>query len=89
MPITRSAKKALRQNKKRYVRNLRYRRSVKSAIKQVRAFVAQNKPKEAEKALPQLYKIRDKAAKKNIIKKNTAARYKSRLTKAVRQQKKA
>ena len=89
MPITRSAKKALRQNKKRYVRNLRYRRSVKSAIKQVRAFVAQDKQKEAEKALPQLYKILDKSAKKNIIKKNTAARYKSRLTKAMRQQKKA
>ena len=36
---------------------------------------------EAKKLLPQLYKLLDKAAKVGLIKKNTAARKKSRITK--------
>lgn len=38
---------------------------------------------EALKLLPQAYKAIDKAAKTNVIKKNTAARKKSRLTKLI------
>jgi small subunit ribosomal protein S20 len=34
----------------------------------------------ATQAVPQTFSIVDKAAKQGIIKKNTAARYKSRLT---------
>ncbi len=39
--------------------------------------------KEAEKMLPNVYKVIDKAAKRGIIKKNNAARKKSRLTKQI------
>lgn len=83
MPITRSAKKALRKNKKQRVRNMRNIRTMKQAVKQVRRFVAQGKQEDAKKLLPTLYKVLDKSTKKNILKKNTAARYKSRITKAV------
>jgi len=39
------------------------------------------KIEEAKKLLPQVYKILDKAAKERVIKKNTVARKKSRITK--------
>ena len=81
MPITKSAKKALRQNEKRRVHNLKYKRKMKKLVKQVRGLVTEKKKKEAKKLLPQVYKILDKTAKVGIIKKNTASRNKSRLTK--------
>lgn len=81
MPITKSAQKALRQNEKRRVHNLNYRRKMRKLVKQVRSLVAGNKKEEAKKLLPQVYKILDKTAKVGIIKKHTASRNKSRLTK--------
>ena len=81
MPITKSAKKALRQNEKRRVHNLNYKRKMRKLVKQVRDLVAGNKKEEAKKLLPQVYKILDKTAKVGIIKKNNASRSKSRLTK--------
>jgi len=80
MPITRSAKKALRQNIKRRQRNLQRKRKIKMLIKEIKDLVAENKREEAKKLLPQLYKALDKAAKVGTIKKNTAARKKSRIT---------
>lgn len=38
---------------------------------------------EAKKLLPQVYKVLDKAAKIGLIKKNTASRNKSRITKLI------
>jgi len=43
----------------------------------------ENRKEEALKLLPQAYKVIDKAAKTGVIKKNNAARKKSRLTKLV------
>lgn len=83
MPITKSAKKALRQNLKRRARNLVYKKKMKTLIKKVRDLVLEKKNEEAKKLLPQVYKILDKTAKVGIIKKNTASRKKSRLTKLV------
>lgn len=82
-PITKSAKKALRQNKKRRVQNIRQKKAFKDIIKNIRKLALENKKKEAEKLLPKAYKAIDKAVKTGIIKKNTAARKKSRLTKLV------
>jgi len=84
MPITKSAKKALRQNVKRKKRNLRKKRKIKDLIKEVRNLVSQKKTEEAKKLLPQVYKAFDKAVKVGIIKKNTASRKKSRLTKLLK-----
>ena len=83
MPIIKSAKKALRQSQKRRARNIQRKRKIKDLIKEVRNLVSQKKMEEAKKLLPQLYKALDKAAKTGVIKKNTASRKKSRVTKLV------
>lgn len=83
MPITKSAKKALRQNVKRRARNLTYKNKMKKLIKELRFLVLEKKVAEARKLLPQIYKILDKSAKVGVIKKNTAARKKSRITKLI------
>ena len=87
MPITKSAKKALRQNIKRKARNIVYKKKMKGLIKEVRGLVLEkNLPAGGEKAkklLSKLYKIVDKSAKVGVIKKNTAARKKSRITKLI------
>ncbi|MFH1656726.1 MAG: 30S ribosomal protein S20 [Candidatus Nealsonbacteria bacterium] len=84
MPIKESAKKALRQSIKRKERNLVYKKKMKELIKEIRSLVLEKKAEEARKLLSQAYKIIDKSAKVNIIKKNTASRKKSRLTKLIK-----
>ena len=83
MPITKSAKKALRQSQKRRIINIKKKSKIKNLIKQVRSLALQKKTEEAKKLLPQLYKALDKAAKTELTKKNTAARKKSRISKLI------
>lgn len=83
MPIKQSAKKALRQNVGRGKRNSAYENKIKGLIKKVRLLVSQGKGKDAKKLLPEIYKSLDKAAKTGVIKKNAAARKKSRITRLV------
>ena len=83
MAITKSAKKAIRQNERRRARNLIYLNKIKKLIKEVRFLVLQKKFKEVKELLPKVYQILDKAAKVGVIKKNTASRRKSRITKLV------
>lgn len=79
MAITKSAKKAMRQNERRKAHNLIYKNKIKSLIKEAR-ILAKDKIEEAKKLLPLVYRALDKAAKVGIIKKNTADRKKSRIT---------
>jgi small subunit ribosomal protein S20 len=83
MPITKSAKKALRQNIKRRQRNLRRKSKIKELQKEFKNLLLEKKVEEAKKLLPSLYKAIDKAAKAGTIKKNTASRKKSRLAKSL------
>ncbi len=83
MPIIKAAKKALRSSAKKRAVNLRRARAMKDSVKEVRTLTAQAS-KEAPASLSKAYKTIDKAAKGGIIKKNTAARMKSRLAKAVK-----
>ena len=83
MAITKSAKKAIRQNKRRRVHNLLYINKIKSLVKDTRNFVSQKKTKEARELLPKVFAAFDKAAKVGVIKKNTASRKKSRLAKLI------
>lgn len=83
MPITKSAKKALRQSLRRKVRNIKNKTKIKNLIKEVKVLVSLKKNDEAKKLLPQVYKVLDKAAKKGLIKKNTASRKKSRIAKLI------
>ena len=55
----------------------------KDAIKNVRKAITSKKKDDAVKALQGAYKQIDKALKKHVIKKNKAARLKSRLAKAI------
>ena len=83
MAIIKSAKKAIRQNKRRRVQNLVYKNKIKSLIKEARVLVLAKKTKEAKDLLPAIYKALDKSAKVGVIKKNTASRRKSRMTKLI------
>jgi len=80
MPITKSAKKALRQNKTRRVRNVRKIVSYKATVKDFRKLVTAGKKDDAKKMLPKVYQVLDKAAKSGVIKKNKASRLKSNTT---------
>ena len=81
MPNIQSAKKALRQNNRRREMNLYYLTNIRNLTRDLKKFVTERKTKEAKVIIPKLYKFLDKAAKHGTIKKNTAARKKSRLTK--------
>ena len=77
MPITKSAKKALRQSKTRRVRNLIRMNAYKNAVKQFKKLVASGQMDQAKAMLPKVYQSLDKAAKIGVIKKNKASRLKS------------
>ncbi len=79
MPITSSAKKALRAGERKKVYNLRRKKTVENVTKSIKKLVKEGKVKEANALLPQAYKAYDKAAKANTIKDGAAARKKSRL----------
>lgn len=83
MAITKSAKKAIRQNKARKAHNLIYTNKIKKLVKEAKALVAQKKHREAQEILPKVFQAYDKAAKVRIIKKNNASRHKSRITKLI------
>jgi small subunit ribosomal protein S20 len=85
MPITKSAKKALRQNLKRKKRNSIYKQRMKELFKEIKRLVATQEKEAAGKLLPDYYKAVDKAAKSNVIKENAASRKKASLTKLVNQ----
>lgn len=74
MPITHSAKKALRQTITHRERNIGRKKDLKTAIKNYK------KTPNAE-LLSVVFKKLDKAAKVHLIPKNTASRLKSRLSK--------
>ncbi len=83
MPITRSAKKALRGSGTKRVYNDRRRRTMRKSIKELQT-LALSKGADTETKLREAFKAIDKAAKRGVIKKNTAARKKSQLSKLVR-----
>ena len=89
MPITKSAKKALRQNKTRNARNVVRKEAYKAHVTGFRKLVVAKKIEEAAKALPLVFKALDKAAKINVIEKNKASRLKSRLSQLINKSTKA
>ena len=83
MPNLQNAKKALRQTQKRTLANNAVKRAYKDAMKKVTKAYASGKADLSEE-IKQAQKKLDKAAKKGVIKKNTAARKLSRLMKKVK-----
>lgn len=78
-----SALKRANQNENRRIRNKTVRTRVKSAVKQYRSLMAGTADETVSMDLNQAKSIIDKAAKKGVIHKNTAARKISRLSKMV------
>ncbi len=84
MPNTASAKKRLRQNEKLRLRNRATKSVMRGQIRKVREAVAAGNGEEAQAELKVAQKRLDRAASKNLIHKNAAARTKSRLVKLVK-----
>ena len=84
MPITDSAKKALRQSKRKHAANLIRKDAAKDAIKKFKRLLAAKQMDEARKLLPTIYQALDKAAKTNVMHRNKAARLKSRIAAKVK-----
>lgn len=76
MPLLKHAKKKLKQDKARTVRNKKVKNAFKLSVKKAREGAS-------EKTVSAAFKAVDKAVKKNIIHKNKAARMKSALSKLV------
>ena len=83
MPITQSAKKALRQNIRRRVQNIKKMDAVKNAVKKYKKLVSEKKTGEAQKQLSLVYKAIDKAVKTNSLNYNKGRRMKSRLSQLI------
>ncbi|MFA6407955.1 MAG: 30S ribosomal protein S20 [Candidatus Paceibacterota bacterium] len=87
MAITSSAKKAIRVAEKKHVFNLRRKNELQDTTKSITKALAAKDATGAEKLLPAAYKAIDKAAKRGVIKANTASRKKSRLALAIKKAK--
>lgn len=84
MPNSVSAKKRLRQSLDRRSRNRAVRSALRTAIKKVRTTIGGGDAAASDAEFRSLVKKIDQAAAKNILHANTAARIKSRLSKAIK-----
>ena len=80
MPQRKTGVKELKKNKARRLHNLDIKTDLRKTIKLFLDATAKS-PEEGKKALGILYKKLDKAAKRNILPKNTASRRKARYAK--------
>ncbi len=79
MANTFSALKRMRQTKRQMMVNRLRKSRLRHQIRSFRRLIQAKDAKAAQAALPATFSIIDRSAKWGIIKKNTAARYKSRL----------
>lgn len=84
MPITSSAKKALRASRHKRVFNVRRKETMKDVTIELKKLIAAKDKAGALKLFPTLQKSIDKAAKRGVLEKNTAARKKSRFISAIK-----
>jgi small subunit ribosomal protein S20 len=84
MAITKGAKKAHRSSLRKRVFNLRRKKELHDVVATVKKHIESGAVKEAEVLMPKAYQAIDKAAKRGVIKANTAARKKARLTAALK-----
>ena len=78
-----SAIKRHRQSQRRRLINQMNRHRLKTQLKKLRAAITGGKATDAKAMLPETFGVIDKSVRKGVIKKNTAGRYKSRLTKRI------
>ncbi len=80
MAYHKSAKKRIRSNNAKRLRNRYYAKTTRTAIKKMRN---NNDKEKAEKDLPRVISLIDRLAKKSVIHKNKAANLKSKMTRHV------
>jgi len=80
MPNHKSAEKRVRQNEKRRAVNRSNRSNLRTQIKKLRTSLAASDKDQSQELLNPTVSAIDKAVNKGILHKNTAARYKSRLS---------
>jgi small subunit ribosomal protein S20 len=78
-----SAEKAHRQNVVRREHNRQLRSRLRGALRDIRAAIDSGDPAQVKDALRSTISLVDKMARKRVIHRNAAARYKSRLAKRV------
>lgn len=83
MPNTKSAMKAMRGSARKRSVNIRVKDRVKKELKELQKLVNAGNKKDAEAKLREVFSALDKAVKKKVVKKNTASRKKSRISKAL------
>lgn len=83
MPIIKSAIKNLRKSQKNALRNRKFKNLMKETVKHLQKSVLAGETDDAKKALPKAFSVIDRATKKKLLHKNTAARRKSALAKLV------
>jgi small subunit ribosomal protein S20 len=84
MPNTASAKKRMRQDAVRRVRNRAVKTSIRTQLRKLREAIAAKDSEKAQAEYKSLVKKLDRASSRNVIHANTAARTKSRLSAAVK-----
>jgi small subunit ribosomal protein S20 len=84
MPITMSAKKALRNSDRKRGFNIAKKDLINKTVKKLKKLVSENKIKEAKALLSEIQKVLDKSVKTGLLKLNTASRKKSRLSKMIK-----
>ncbi len=84
MPIIEAAKKAMRSDVRKTLRNRQVRGTYRSAMKAFQLAIQNDDTTAAEESFKKAQKALAKAAQKNVIKKNTAARRTSRMNAALK-----
>ena len=84
MANTVSSVKRIRTTEHRTLVNQMRRTRLRHQIRAIRRLIDKKDAPAAEAILPETYSLIDRSAKWGIIKKNTAARYKSRTTKRIK-----
>jgi small subunit ribosomal protein S20 len=84
MAITKGAKKAVRSSERKRVYNIRTVGTMRDVVKDIKKAIVAGNGAEAKTMLPSAYKAIDKAAKRGVIKDNTASRKKARLSAAIK-----
>jgi len=84
MPNTASAKKRMRQDAGRRLRNRARKSSIRTQLRKVREAIAAKDIEKSQTEFQLLTKKLDRAADRNVIHPNAAARTKSRLSAAIK-----
>ena len=84
MAITQGAKKSIRSSERKRVYNIRTVSNMRDVVKTIKKTILAGDGANAKAMLPAAYKAIDKAAKRGVIKGNTADRKKSRLSAAIK-----